>query len=386
MASVGQVSAHAPHDTQAESRKPCVEPGGDVRVEAAAGGGERERALDLVARAHAAPAGDAQLVLEAEVRVALVVVASCVDAPGQRGSVDVRASRATCASSVCGAGGTGSSESTSSTTCAGDAPRGLVVRVDDHAVAAAASCTRATGPGAPSTPTRHTRQAPNGAWRSSKQSVGIVAPAGSRGLEDRRARRRPRSRRRSSTLIVLSEPQLLREVRRAGCGSAPACRRRGRTGCRARASPAAPRARSAIDGRVVREHLVRPAQADPAREALAAALGGAEVQQVAGDLAHVGVRRRRRRSPPWPTMQPSAASGVEVERPCRASRPGRMPPSGPPICSALIVRPSRMPPARSSHSSRIVIPNGHLVDAGLHEALVEADELGAGRRARAERR
>jgi hypothetical protein len=34
----------------------------------------------------------------------------------------------------------------------------------------------ATGVKMPSTPTMQTRQAPNGSWRSSKQSVGMMSP------------------------------------------------------------------------------------------------------------------------------------------------------------------------------------------------------------------
>ena len=58
-----------------------------------------------------------------------------------------------------------------------------------------------------------------------------------------------------------------------------------------------------------------------------------------------------------------------------------MPPSGPPICTALIARPSTRPPATSSHSSRTVTPNGTSTTPGPGEALVEADELAAAVRA-----
>ncbi len=77
IASVGQVSAQAPQETQTESRKPWSRPAAMLALEAAAGRGQRERALDLVARAHAAPAGDAELVLDREVRVALVELVAC---------------------------------------------------------------------------------------------------------------------------------------------------------------------------------------------------------------------------------------------------------------------------------------------------------------------
>ena len=72
---------------------------------------------------------------------------------------------------MCSPGGSGSSDSTSSTVAA--AIRREVSSVvstfmsSRHGVVHAAS-----GPGAPSAATMQTRQAPNGAMRSSKQSVG----------------------------------------------------------------------------------------------------------------------------------------------------------------------------------------------------------------------
>ena len=56
-------------------------------------------------------------------------------------------------------------------------------------------------------------------------------------------------------------------------------------------------------------------------------------------------------------MQPTAASGSPSNG-VSSSDAGRMPPSGPPICTALIARPSTSPPATSSHRSRTVTPNG----------------------------
>ena len=79
--------------------------------------------------------------------------------------------RATPASSVCSPGGSGSSDITSSTV----AP--AMRREAASAVSTTMSSRQgvvqaARGPGAPSTPTMHTRHAPKGSMRSSKQRVG----------------------------------------------------------------------------------------------------------------------------------------------------------------------------------------------------------------------
>ena len=63
-------------------------------------------------------------------------------------------------------------------------------------------------------------------------------------------------------------------------------------------------------------------------------------------------RRRCRRGRPCSPRPPARRSRTA----CRASRPGRIPPSGPPIWSALIARPSRRPPPSSSQISRIGVP------------------------------
>ena len=131
---------------------------------------------------------------------------------------------------------------------------------------------------------------------------------------------------------------------RAGCGSAPACRRRARTGYRPRAPPAASSSRARSTGASAANISCARAQPDPAREALAAALVGAEVQQVAGDVAHVGAVVEGRRSRRGRACSPRPRAARSRTR-CRAATAGRIPPSGPPICSALIVRPSRRPPA-----------------------------------------
>ena len=72
---------------------------------------------------------------------------------------------------MCAAGGSGSSDSTSSTVAAATrravASSVCTCMSSRHGVVQAA-----TGAPAPSMPTMQTRQAPNGAMRSSKQSVG----------------------------------------------------------------------------------------------------------------------------------------------------------------------------------------------------------------------
>ncbi len=72
--------------------------------------------------------------------------------------------------------------------------------------------------------------------------------------------------------------------------------------------------------------------------------------------ARMSVVSSKATMPPWPSMQPTLARSSKSKG-VSSSEAGRIPPSGPPICSALIVCPSRRPPARSSHSSRIVVPN-----------------------------
>ena len=244
----------------------------------------------------------------------------------------------------------------------------------------------ATGPGAPSTPTRQTRHAPNGAWRSSKQSVGIHGAGDARGLQHGRARPRPRPRcRRSSSVGIRSAPAR-RGSARSGCGSARACRRRARTGCRASSVSSRSSSARAID---------RRGRSRTSRARAAGRSGtGSTCRSSRRRRSAAGAWRTPRMSvssskatiPPWPTMQPSAASSSKSKG-VSSSEPGRMPASGPPICSALIARPSTqaagdlLAELAHRHAER------HLVHAGVREALVEADQLGARRRAvRAERR
>src|SRR5690606_8515485 len=68
--------------------------GGDFRIEAAAFDRERERALDLIARAHAARADDAQVRIEREVGIAEVLrlralIRAATDRVARRGHADL---------------------------------------------------------------------------------------------------------------------------------------------------------------------------------------------------------------------------------------------------------------------------------------------------------
>ena len=325
MASVGQVSAQAPHDTQADSRKPSSRPGGDVRARsrgrwrsARTCPGPRRRRARSARRRCTARAGRPGR--DGARRASTLVLRRRASAARRR-----RASRATCGElGVRAPGGSGSSDSTSSTTARGDAARGRVARVDHHARRGTASCTTATGPGAPSTPTRQTRQAPNGAWRSSKQSVGICAPA---------------ARAASSTVVPGGDLDLVAVDRRRVIMRSPSssgkCASRLRIGAgmpppwahrlpsSSVSSSASSCARST--GCVAREH----------RRARAAARSGTgstcrssrRRRSAAGAWRPRACRsaRRRRRSRRGRPCSPRAASGVEVERPCRAAQPGRMP-------------------------------------------------------------
>ena len=131
------------------------------------------------------------------------------------------------------------------------------------------------------------------------------------------------------------------------------------------------RARSTA--RVRGEHLVRAAQPDPAREALAAALVGAEAQQVAGQRAHVGAVVEGDDA----AVADHAALGgerVEVER--RVELRGRQDAAE---RAADLERLDRAAVAQAAGELLAELAQrgaeAHLVDAGAREALVEADEL-----------
>ena len=208
------------------------------------------------------------------------------------------------------------------------------------------------------------------------------APGGARGLQDRRARPRPRPSTPSTVTVSSLTPAPARRGSgssrlRIGAGMPPPWAQR--LPSSSASSSASKRARST--GALGGEHLVGAAQADPAGEALAAALVGAEVQQVAGDVAHVrrlveGEDRSRGR-PCSPRRRAASKSKAVSSRDAgqdaaeraadlhRLDRCGR--------------RAGRR--RRSSQSSRTRHAERDLVDARAGEALVEADELRAGGRA-----
>ena len=226
MASVGQVSAHAPQETQAESRKPSSRPAAMLAP--------KPRPVAVSANvpwtsSHARtqrPQRDAQLVLEAPGTGGARRARPRAAAPGQRGS-PTSSIRATC-----GQLGVLGGRRRAARRARARRPRRR--RGGRSRRACRPSCPRArrvvqeaTGPGAPSMPTRQTRQAPNGAWRSSKQSVGIwcrgaassiVVPGGTVQLP----------RRRSSSVITASPSSSGKCASRLriGAGMPPPCAHR----------------------------------------------------------------------------------------------------------------------------------------------------------------
>ena len=223
MASVGQVSAHAPQDTQVESREAGVEPGGDVGLEAAAGGGEREGALDLVAGAHAAPAGDAQLVLQGQVGVALVVARRVRARPFQRGSPIPKKLGDLAPARCARPGGSGSSVITSSTVAAATRRAVASLGVRPPCRRGTAWCRRRSArPRPPCPPCRRGRRR-TGAMRSSKQSVGHVAAGRAAPPRARWCPPRPPARCPSTVTFIAGSsrvvfPALLRAAQKSSSG------------------------------------------------------------------------------------------------------------------------------------------------------------------------
>ena len=341
IASVGHVSAHAPQDTHDESLESRVEAGCDVRVEAAPGRGQRERALDLVAGANAAPAGDAELVLEDQVGVARVVLLGLVGAPRPAGRADARACarprRARCAARGGRAARRARARPRSSRSAAPARRRSTIRIPARHGGRARRQRRRGALDRRPGRRGRRRRAV----TRSSKQSVATSPPAwrtassavvpGS--TSTARRRRRPPS--------SASTPAR-RASARSGFGSAPACRRRERRGSRPRASRAAPRASA---GRPPGRLEPSPARggARSGRESTCRSSRWRRSGAGAGRARACRCARRRRRSrrgrpcSPRPPARRSRSGVSSVE-------PGRIPPSGPPIWSALISCPSTSPP------------------------------------------
>ena len=180
-------------------------------------------------------------------------------------------------------------------------------------------------PRSPARPTRQTRQAPNGVLALVEAERRHPAAGGSGGLEHRRARRDldldpvdRRTRRSSSTVLrAHAQPELLGKVREQA-----ADRRRHAAAVRTEAAELQrlqqrPRSRARSTGSSAANISCARAQADPAREALAAALVGAEAQQVAGDrrACRSGRRRRgsRRGRPCSPRRRAASKSNARVE-------------------------------------------------------------------------
>ena len=70
---VGHASTHAPQDTHSESRNGSCWLADDLRFEAAPFDRQRKRALHLIAGAHAARTDDAGVLVEDEIRIAVVL-------------------------------------------------------------------------------------------------------------------------------------------------------------------------------------------------------------------------------------------------------------------------------------------------------------------------
>ena len=123
----------------------------------------------------------------------------------------------------------------------------------------------------------------------------------------------------------------------------------------------------------VPEHVVRAPQADAAGEALAAALVGAEAQEVDGQLAHVGAVVEADDAP-CPTMQPSSRELIEVEAESSCDA-GRIPPSGPPICSAFHAAAVAHAPGQLFAELAQRRPEAHFVDAGAQKRSLKHTSL-----------
>ena len=186
----------------------------------------------------------------------------------------------------------GSSERTSSTTAvATRRARGSSVSIamsSTQGVVQAGITARASSPAlAWEEPTRQTRQAPNGLLALVEAERRHPLARGLGGFEHRRAGRDLDLDSVDADLTTHASPsssgKCLSRLR-IGAGMPPPWAQRLPTSSASSSSSS----RVAVDRLVRGEHLVRAREPDPAGEALAAALVGAEMQQVAGDVAHVG--------------------------------------------------------------------------------------------------
>ena len=265
----------------------------------------------------------------------------------------------------------------------GDPPRPRVVGRDPHARRGTASCRRRpVRPAVDPRPGRRGRRRTARAGRRSRAS-GTPAP-GERATASSTVAPGSTSTATPSTVDVHA-PELLREVREQAADRRGHAARRARTGSRPRASRAAPRAargRRAPSASTSSSPRCRPTRHGKHLPQLSCA---PKREQVPGERAHVGAVVEgddRCRGRACSRRRRAARSRTA----CRAATPGRIPPSGPPIWSAFSVAPVAHPAAEPLADLPQRRPEPHLVGAGPREALVQADELRARRRARAERR
>ena len=306
IASVGQVSAQAPQDTQAESRKPSSSPAAMLALEAAAGRGQRERPLDLVARAHAAPARDAQLVAEARGTGGARPARRRGPSPGQRGSPTPSA-RATSASSVCSAGAARAAR-TAPARRRRSRPGGRSASCVsiDHPVAARGSCRRGAAPARPRRRRGRRGRRRTASWRSSKHSVGTQRPA-ARAASSTVAPSATSTATPSTVDARSREPQLVGEVREQAADRRRHAAAVRAQASRARASPAAPRAARGRPARRRRTSRARAAARCGTGSTCRSSRAAPKCSRWRA-TSRMSVRSSKARMPPWPTMQPSAAS------------------------------------------------------------------------------
>ena len=326
----------------------AVEAGGDAGVEAAAGGGQRERALHLVAGAHAAPARDAQLVLQRQVGVAAVVGGAALLALPAR-LADAEEARHRGQLGVL-AGRLGQLGEHQLDRRGGDPARGRLARCRPSCRRGRAWCRR---PAAPARPRRDHADAAGAERRhpvveAERRHVADRLPGPPRGWSRRARPPRPGRRSRPSCAptprVVLAALLRAAHVRivvgsgrrrprraprrsgRSGCGSAPACRRRARTASPARASRAAPRAgrgRGRRAGRPSRTRAgARSGRGSTCRSSRArrTRAGGAPARACRCGRRRRGCRRGRPCSPRRPARRSRTA--------CRASSPAGCRPAG----------------------------------------------------------
>ena len=349
---------------------------------------EREGALHLVAGAHAAPARDAELVPD---RLMYGWRSSCVRLVRRRRASAARrrrGARPTVARArVCGARRLGQSERTSSTTLAATRRALRVLGRRPPSRRAPASCRRRPA-ARPSTPTRQTRQAPKGASRvvvAERRDEAARGARTSRSVAPGSTSTATPSTVTFTTRRVHRAPHLVGEVRDQ------AADRRGHA--------AAVRAEARDLERL--EQLLEQRAVDRRRRA--STISSPRVQRRRGTgstcrssrarrsasrcraSARMSVRSSKATMPPWPSMQPSAASGSKSNG-VSSSDAGQDAAERPADLQRLERAPVAHPAAEALADLAQRRAERHLVDARPREALVQADELRAAALAEAERR